>query len=479
MHCVSRLCHKFASRPALLNVSSNHTTSQAVWSYQLSSLYQSSLYHSTPKNQYAFGHSIQPTNIVRSPLPDIETPSQDLYRHVYKDFAKFGKKIAIVDGVTGRELSYNQIDELTSKFSSSLRRMGFGKGDVLTIVSPNSPEYAILFFGALASGGVVSTCNPTYTVDELSFQFTNSNAKFVATVPFLLSTIQEACKGSNVETIIVVDEDEHRSRDGLVSYHSLIQDSGSLFDPVSVDMNDTAVLPYSSGTTGLPKGVMLTHQNVTSNIWQLHHPELFDLAKEGVSLMGVVPFFHIYGMVVIMSSSLHFGSRMITLRKFEPDIFLSAIERNRVTIGHLVPSLVLFLAKYSLVDKYDLSSLDQIMTGAAPVSGETVKTAKERVGCRLIRQGYGLTETSPVTHVMPEQLGMTKPDSIGVCVRSVSTKIVDLETGEALPAGKEGEVLISGPNIMKGYLNRPDATKGCINEEGWFSSGDIGKHYCC
>lgn len=436
----------------------------------------SSLYHSTPSTQYAFGHCIQPTNIVTSPFPDIETPSQDLYRLVYRDFAKFGKKIAIVDGVTGQEFSYNQIDELTGKVSSGLRRIGFGKGDVLTIVCPNSPEYPVLFFGALACGGVVSTCNPAYTADELSFQFTNSNAKMVVTVPALLPTVQEACKKSNIATIIVVDEDtQQRPRDGLISYRSLVEDSGSLFDPASVDMKDTAVLPYSSGTTGLPKGVMLSHLNVTSNIWQLHHPELFELDKEGVTLIGVLPFFHIYGMVVIMFSSLHFGSRFVTVPKFEPEMFLRAIERNRVTVGHIVPPLILFLAKHPLVDKFDLSSLDQIMTGAAPAGGEMVEAAKKRVGCRLTRQGYGLTETSPVTHIMPDQLASSKPDSVGVCVRSVNTKIIDLETGEALPAGREGEVLIRGPNIMKGYLNRPDATRECIDDEGWFHTGDIGE----
>ena len=380
-----------------------------------------------------------------------------------------------MDGTTGQEYSFNQIDELTSRFSSGLKRLGFNQSDVLSIVAPNSPAYPILFFGAIASGGVVSTCNPTYTAEELAYQFKNSNARFVATISPLLPTVQEAIKGTSVEKIIVIDGDSQKSRDGLVSYQSLTEDSGSLFDPVSPDLNDTAVLPYSSGTTGLPKGVMLTHRNITSNVSQLHHPEFFDLEKEDTCLLGVLPFFHIYGMVVIMASSLRYGSRFVTLPKFEPELFLGALQNHKVSIAHLVPPLVLFLAKHPLVDNYDLSSLGEVFTGAAPAGGDTVTAVQERIGCPLIRQGYGLTETSPVTHVMALHLGMSKPDSIGPCVRSVSSKIVDPESGAVLGPGKEGELLLKGPNVMKGYLNKPEATKECITEDGWLRSGDIGE----
>nr|CAR31336.1 luciferase polypeptide [Suberites domuncula] len=466
MHRLSRFCWQFASRSPL---SSSHASLQALKPHPISLLY-----HSTQARSYTFGHTIQPTNIVTSPFPEIEPSPVDFYRHVLQDFSKFGKKIAIVDGISWKEYSFNQIDELTSKFSSGLKRIGFKTGDVLSIVAPNSPEYSVLFFGALASGGVVTTCNPTYTADEICFQFKNSNAKMVATIPALLPTIQEACKGSNIETIIVLDDEPRRARDGLVSYQSLISDSGSLFDPPSIDLHETAVLPYSSGTTGLPKGVMLSHKNIASNVTQMHHSEFFDLYIEGSCLIGVLPFFHIYGMIVIRASSLRYGSRLVTLPKFEPETFLAAFQNHRVNTAPLVPPLVLFLAKHPLVNSYNLSSLDQIMTGAAPVGGETVKATKERVGCRVIRQLYGLTETGPVTHMTPKQQGMTKPDSVGVCLRSVNTKIVSPETGEALPNGEEGELLISGPNVMKGYLNRPDATKECINEDGWFSTGDIG-----
>ena len=421
---------------------------------------------------------IGPDNVVRSPLPDIDLPKEDLYTSVYKDFAKYGSKVALVGGETGREYTYNEIDELTSKFSSSLRRHGFQKGDVLAIVSPNLPEYAPLVFGTLAAGGTVCTCNPTYSIDELSYQFKNSGSKIVATVPEILHTVREAAERAGIDRVIVVDTSEpapHRSGDGLLSYLDMVNDSGSRFSPVKMSPEDVAVLPYSSGTTGLPKGVMLTNLNLASNIAQMQHPEVFDLRREGTCLSGVLPFFHIYGMVVILYSSLQCGAKTVTMSKFEPEMFLSCIEKHKISLGFLVPPLVLFLAKHPLVDNYNLSSLDEIFSGAAPLGGEVVKAAHERIGCRLIRQGYGLSETSPVTHVMPEHFHMSKPDSVGHPVRSMLAKIVNPETGESLPVGEEGELWLSGPNVMKGYLNLPDATRDSITSDGWFKTGDIGK----
>ena len=421
---------------------------------------------------------IGPDNIVKSPLPDIDLPKDDLYTCVFKDFAKHGSKVALVHGETGREYTFNEIDELTSKFSSSLRRHGFQQGDVLAIVSPNLPEYATLVFGTLAAGGTVCTCNPTYSIDELAYQFQNSGSKIVATVPEVLHTVREAAEKANIARVIVVDTldpSPHRGTDGLLSYTDMVTDSGSLFSPVKRSPNDLAILPYSSGTTGLPKGVMLTNLNVASNIQQMQHPEIFDLRQEGTCIAGILPFFHIYGMVVILYSSLQCGAKTVTMSKFEPELFLSSLEKYKVSLAYLVPPLVLFLAKHPLVDNYNLSSLSEIFSGAAPLGGDVVKAAHERINCNLIRQGYGLSETSPVTHTMPKFFQMSKPDSIGHPVRSMLAKIVNPDTGESLPAGEEGELWLSGPNVMKGYLNRPEATRDCITDDGWFKSGDVGK----
>ena len=418
--------------------------------------------------------NITPDNVVKSPFPDIQIPETNLFSLVYRDFSKFGNKVALVNGATGREFSYSELESSTAKLSSALNRMGMQKGDVLSIVAPNRPEYCILFFATLASGGIVSTCNPTYTVDELVYQFKNSGAKFVATVPEILPTVQTAAEQVGVEKLIVVDNTE-QSTPGLISYRSLLEDAGSQFNPALVDAkNDVALLPYSSGTTGLPKGVMLTHYNVTANLLQMQYPELLHLRREGDCLLGMIPFFHIYGMVIIFSSSLFAGSRCITLPKFEPELFLSTIEKYRINFLHVVPPLVLFLAKHPSVDKYDISSISSMFSAAAPLGGDIVKSALKRVGCRLIRQGYGLTEMSPVTHVVPSSLGLTKLNSVGVPVSNLECKLVDGENGEALPIGKEGEILIRGPTVMKGYLNNPEANATTITADGWLHTGDVG-----
>ena len=442
------------------------------------------LHTSPPIRTLDVSSIISPDYIVRSPFPDIEVPTSSLYSFVYKNFAKYGSKIALVRGETGREYTFNEIDELTSKFSSSLRRHGFQQGDVLAIVSPNLPEYATVLFGTLAAGGAVCTCNPTYSVDELTYQFQNSGSKIVATVPEILDTVRQAAQKANIEKVIVIDPSDNsssRTSDGIFSYQAMVSDSGSLFSPVETAPGDITVLPYSSGTTGLPKGVMLTNRSVTSNIEQMHHPELFQLELEGTCLVAVLPFFHIYGMVVILYSSLHFGSKAVTMTKFDPELFLSCLDKYKVNLCHLVPPLVLFLAKHPLVDNYNLKSLDQIMVGAAPLGGEVVKAARDRINCRLIRQGYGLSETSPVTHIMPQSYSMSKPASIGHPVRSMLAKIVNPETGESLGAEEEGELWLSGPNVMTGYLNQPQATKDTITDDGWFKTGDVGeglKHTC-
>ena len=420
---------------------------------------------------------ISSDNVVSCPFEAATYPELNLYSHVFRDFSKYGPRVAVVDGVTGREYTYNEVDENTSKFSSALNRMGFSKGNVLSICSPNVPDYCSVFFGALASGGTVSTVNPTYTAHELAYQFENSATDVIATVPAILPTVQEAAEKARVERIIVIGNEGEGGPRGsnLISYSHLLEDSGSLFNRVSVDAKrDIAVLPYSSGTSGLPKGVVLTHYNVGANILQLEHPELQYYFEEGTTLLGVLPFFHIYGMVVVLFSSLYAGSKVVSLPRFEPELFLNAISQYKTDIVNIVPPLIIFLAKHPMVDDYDLSCIRQITSGAAPLGGDLVEAARARLKCDVIRQAYGLTETSPVTHMVPASLSKEKPQSIGVPVKSTDVKVVDPETNDTRSTGEEGEIWIRGPNVMKGYLNLPDATRNCITDDGWFRTGDIG-----
>lgn len=435
--------------------------------------------HSSPLSRHVdYKSCISPDNIVRSPFPDITPSGKNLFRQVFDEFPKHTQKIALVDGVTGREYSFAELEELTARTSSALNRLGFSRGDVLALCAPNVPEYAAIFFATLASGGVVSTCNPSYKSDEFLYQFRDSGASVVVTMPQILPEVQKAAAEAGIKHVVVIDEPGQAGQtgqaEGLLSYQELISDTGSRFDPsLASSWDDIAVLPYSSGTTGLPKGVMLTNGNIISNFLQFDHPQLLNHGRDS-TLLGLLPFFHIYGMVVILLSSLHTGAKTVTLPRFEPETFLTAIQIHRVTALHAVPPIVLFLAKHPLVEKFDLSSVTEAMSGAAPLGAEVVRAARERTGCN-VRQGYGLTETSPVTHLTPRELAnsFAKPGSIGVPLRSQRCMVVEPDSCAVLPAGEEGELWLAGPNIMKGYLNNPEATREAITKGGWFRSGDI------
>ena len=418
---------------------------------------------------------IGPDHVVRSPYPDVTIPDCSLYHHVFSQSDKHGTKVAIVDGVTGREYSYNKLNGSVVNLSSGLNRLGFEKGDVLALCALNCPQYATIFFGVLASGGVVTTSNPAYTAEELAYQFKNSGAKYVATMAAFLPSVKKAADMVGIGTIIMIDDHPVKEH-GYVSYQSLVTDSGSRFVEHKVDAkNDIAVLPYSSGTTGLPKGVMLTHHNLVANTCQFHHPEFLDLSVDGCISLGLLPFFHIYGMEGVLISALWQGAKVVTLPKFDPALFLSTIQKYKISIANLVPPIILFLAKHPDVAKYDLSSLKFINSAAAPLGGDVVKSTLARLQKEcIIRQGYGLTETSPATHVTPLIFGRSKPGSIGVPVLNQLVKVVDVDSGNNLPAGQEGEIYIKGPNVMKGYLNQPDATNKTLTKDGWLKTGDIG-----
>ena len=385
---------------------------------------------------------------VKSPFPAVAIPEANFYNHVFQHFPKYGKKTALIDGVTGREYSYNEVQESVVNMASGLVRSGMQKGDALALVSPNSVEFCTTFFSTLAMGGIMSTCNPNYTSEELAYQFKNSNSKYVATIPSLLPTVQEAAsKAGCVEKVIVLGDDGSVGEGkNMISYQSLVNDSGSKFphylklDP----KGDTAVILYSSGTTGYPKGVKMSHYNLSSNLTQLTYPSILGTIHQTATLLAVIPFFHIGGIMTTLTSGLYKGSTIVTLPQFSPEKFLHFTSQYHVNCVHLVPPLVMFLARHTMIDKYDLSSLKHITYGAAPTAHKVASTMKRRLNLLTLQHSYGMSEIG-ISHFMP--LEEFKPNSVGIPLPSVKCKVMDLESGLAVGPDCHGELVIQGPQV--------------------------------
>jgi len=240
---------------------------------------------------------------------------------------------------------------------------------------------------------------------------------------------------------------------------------------VSIDPdNDLAALPYSSGTSGRPKGVMLTHRNLVAVTCQVEAQANID---ENWRTLGILPFFHIYGQAVLMNFPLYFGGLCVTMPRFDLAEFLTLIQRHRITHLYLVPPIVLALARHPLVDQFDLSSLKQINSGAAPLDENLQRACAERLKC-LVTQGYGMTETSLACHSTPQDPARVRSGAVGLTLTNMESKVVDVVTGAELGVGGRGEICVRGPNVMRGYWNDPEATARTIDAEGWLHTGDVG-----
>lgn len=407
--------------------------------------------------------------IFRSPLPDVEIPNRTFGEVVLRHASDQPNKPALIDGPSGRTLTYGQLAGAARLVASSLARRGLRKGDTFAIYSPNLPEYAIAFHAVAMLGGIVTTVNPLYTATELAHQLEDSRARFLLTVPPFIDNARAAAAQAHIEELFVFGEAE-----GATSFASLLQSDGAL-PAVQIDAaNDVLVLPYSSGTTGLPKGVMLTHRNLVANTLQTDAALTDDseIRKDDV-LIGILPFFHIYGMVVVMSIALYKGATVVSMPRFDLEQFLTILDKYAVTWAPIAPPIALAMAKHPLVDKFNLSSLRVMLSGAAPLGSDVEQAAAARLGC-YVTQGYGMTESSPVIHVRAMPGGLEKRGSIGQVIPNTEVLVTDIATRAPLGPNQEGEIWARGPQVMTGYLNNPEATRNTIDEEGWLRTGDIG-----
>lgn len=403
--------------------------------------------------------------VIRSPHPDVEIPDLPLHELVLARAAERGSRAAVVDHPTGRTLTYGQLAAGARQMAAGLAARGFGKGDVLAVYSPNLPEYVVAFYGVSAAGGATTTVNPLDTASELAAQLADAGARFLLTAPTLLDRAIEAAARSGVEEVFVFGE-----ATGATPFASLLPATGTPPPTVGIDpATDLVALPYSSGTTGLAKGVMLTHRNMVATLVQWN--AVLPTGTED-RLIAVLPFFHTYGLSLLMGWPLWCGATVVSLPRFDLEEFLRVLQEQRITRALLVPPIVLALATHPLVAGYDLSALEWIGSGAAPLDPGLAQACAERLGCPVV-QGYGLTETTTaVSSTAGAPLGPRR-GSVGVLLSDTEARIVDPTSGQDLGTGQPGELWVRGPQVMRGYLNAGPATAAVLNPDGWLRTGDL------
>ncbi|MCT4357755.1 4-coumarate--CoA ligase family protein [Streptomyces sp. Je 1-79] len=407
--------------------------------------------------------------VFHSEYADVPVVSLPIHEAVLGRAAEFGDAPALIDGAGELSLTYAQVDAFHRRVAAGLAEAGVRKGDVLALHSPNTVLFPVAFYAATRAGASVTTVHPLSTPEEFAKQLRDSSARWIVTVSPLLPAARAAAgHAGGIEEIFLCDTGEDcRSLQSFLASTAPVPD-------IAIDPDeDVAALPYSSGTTGVPKGVMLTHTSIATNLAQL---DPFVPMGPGDRILAVLPFFHIYGLTALMNAPLRHGATVVVLPRFELDQFLTAIEKHRINGLYVAPPIVLALAKHPAVADHDLSSLEYIVSAAAPLDASLAEACSARLKLPPVRQAYGMTELSPGTHVVPLSAVNPPPGAVGKLLPSTEMRILSLDdpSKDAEP-GAEGEVAIRGPQVMKGYLGRPDATAAMIDADGWVHTGDIGR----
>ncbi|WP_346216472.1 long-chain-fatty-acid--CoA ligase [Caldifermentibacillus hisashii] len=419
-----------------------------------------------------------------------ETSLQQLLKNTAE---KYPNKIAI--HFNGKELSYQELYDSALKFAGYLQKIGIQKGDRVAIMLPNTPQSVISFYGVMMAGGIVVQTNPMYTERELAFQMKDSGAKAIVALDILFPRIKKIQGETELEHVIItVIKDylpfpknlvypfiqkkqygfsvkvEHKGNDHLITE---IMKHPALQEPI-MNINfeeDLAILQYTGGTTGFPKGVMLTHKNLIANT-KMCQAWLYKCREGEEIVLGALPFFHVYGMTTVMILSILQASKMVLIPKPDPEVLLKTIQSQRPTMFPGAPTMYIGMLNHPELSKYDLSSIDSCISGSAPLPVEVQEQFERLTGGKLV-EGYGLTESSPVTHANLLWDGERVKGSIGLPWPDTLAEIRSVETGEPLPVGEIGELVVKGPQVMKGYWNRPEETQEVL-KDGWLHTGDMG-----
>lgn len=419
----------------------------------------------------------------RIPLQEFLTRSSD----------KYPDKTAM--HFLGKDISFKEFHQSALKFANYLTTIGISKGDRVAIMLPNCPQSAIAYYGILYIGAVVVQTNPLYTEREVAYQMTDSGAKAIISLDILYPRISKIVKETELEHVIItgikdylpfpknliypfIQKKEHGVKvkvehRGMNHLFTEIMKSAKP-DPVSYTFDydeDIALLQYTGGTTGPPKGVMLTHANLIANV-KMCDAWLYKCKEGEEVLMGILPFFHVYGMTTVLILSVMQGNKMVLVPKFDFETALKTIDKQKPTLFPGAPTIYIGLLNHPDLEKYDLSSIKACISGSAALPVEVQEKFEKITGGRLV-EGYGLTETSPVSHANFVWSEERMKGSVGVPWPDTDSCILGPDSTEPLANGEIGEIAIKGPQVMKGYWNRPEDTEQTFRN-GWFMTGDLG-----
>jgi acyl-CoA synthetase (AMP-forming)/AMP-acid ligase II len=403
--------------------------------------------------------------VIRSPLPDLQVPDADFSSSVLARAREQPDRLALIDAGTGASLDGSELIRAIHAVAGALAARGLGQGEAVGICGFNSAEYAIAAHAVWRAGGVVVTMNPLFTLREMHQELADARPRFLVAAPQVLDRATEAARLAGVSEVFALGE-----ADGATSIAALALEQRPA-PTLAVDPSrDTALILYSSGTTGLPKGVMLTHRNLIASLYQL---QAGDLARDTDVLVAISPFFHVVGLHGVLNLGLFTGATIVTMGRYDLHSFLRAIEQHRISSAFLTPPVLNDLIRCPELDRYDLTSLRSILCAAAPLGPEAEQAAADRLGC-VVRQGYGMTEASGPIATMLIGSEANRRGSVGQLVPSTEAKIVDLVTGEPVDPGQTGEILVRGPQVMKEYMDNSGATAHTIESDGWLHTGDVG-----
>ncbi|WP_234553955.1 long-chain-fatty-acid--CoA ligase [Thermus caliditerrae] len=415
-----------------------------------------------------------------------EAPKPWLLTELLRENARrYPKKVALE--FLGRSLTYEALWREVEAFARGLQEAGLKPGDRVAIMLPNSPQFVVAFYGTLLAGGVAVNTNPMYTPRELRHQLLDSGAKALVILDLLLPRYQEVKAEAPVELLVRTGLQDYLPFPKNLLYPLMLRRKGQAPknlegtpwraflkpgkpEPVPLDLDDLALLQYTGGTTGVAKGAMLTHRNLSSNALQVR-AWIPDFREGEEVVLGAIPFFHVYGMTVAMNLALLGAAKLVLLPRPEIGPIVEAIEKHQVTLFPGVPTLYVAFNNFPGIEKRSLRSIRACISGSAPLPVEVAERFERLTGAKLV-EGYGLTEASPVTHCNP-LYGPRKLGSVGLPFPGVEAKVVD-EEGNEVPLGEVGELIVQGPNVMKGYWNRPEETAKTL-KNGWLFTGDMAR----